>query len=134
MKFSRKEFFSKCDQICILSLIWSSFTEEVFNGKLHFLCSGHCTVFYSDITEVDLMFFLLISNKFRTSLLRNYSRPEEANDYQNLAELQLKLQQGSNWEMKIKLLIARFFKIFGWNFKLKFGLSSHSFICKITKT
>ena len=70
-------------------------------------------VFYSDITEVDLMFFLLISNKFRTSLLRNYSRLKEANDYQNLAELQLKLQQGSNWEMKIKLLIARLFKIFG---------------------
>ena len=27
-----KDFFSKCDQ--------RTFTEEILNGKLHFLCSG----------------------------------------------------------------------------------------------
>ena len=31
LKFSFKDFFSKCDQI-------RSFTEEILNGKLHFLC------------------------------------------------------------------------------------------------
>ena len=31
MKCSIKDFFSKCDQI--------TFTEEIFNGKFHFLCS-----------------------------------------------------------------------------------------------
>ena len=30
MKFSIKNFFSKCDQIS---------TEKILNGKLHFLCS-----------------------------------------------------------------------------------------------
>ena len=34
MKFSTKDFFSKLDQI--RSFI---FTEEILNGKLHFLCS-----------------------------------------------------------------------------------------------
>ena len=36
MKFSIKDFFSKCDQI------WPdlvTFTEEILNGKFHFLCS-----------------------------------------------------------------------------------------------
>ena len=31
MKFSIKDFFSKCDQI--------TFTEEILNGKLYFLCN-----------------------------------------------------------------------------------------------
>ena len=33
MKFSIKDFFSKCDQIRV------TFTEEIINGKFHFLCS-----------------------------------------------------------------------------------------------
>ena len=38
MKFSIKYFFSKCDQICRkLDLV--RFTEEIFKGKLYFLCS-----------------------------------------------------------------------------------------------
>ena len=39
MKFSIKNFFSKCDQIrsFLKSFI---FTEEILNEKLHFLCSG----------------------------------------------------------------------------------------------
>ena len=36
MKFSIKGFFSKCDQIRV-DLV--TFTEEIFNGKLYFLCS-----------------------------------------------------------------------------------------------
>ena len=35
MKFSIKDFFSKCDQTADLVI----FTEEILNGKLHFLCS-----------------------------------------------------------------------------------------------
>ena len=39
MKFSIKDFFSKYDQICRkLDLV--TFTEEIFNGKPHFLRSG----------------------------------------------------------------------------------------------
>ena len=36
MKFSIKGFFSKCDHLV-------TFTEEIFNGKLHFFCSGHAS-------------------------------------------------------------------------------------------
>ena len=35
MKFSIKDFFSKCDQICRKLRIWS-FTEEILNGEFHF--------------------------------------------------------------------------------------------------
>ena len=35
MKFSTKDFFSKCDFDCDLI----AFTGEINNGKLHFLCS-----------------------------------------------------------------------------------------------
>ena len=37
MKFSMKDFFSKCDQIRSADLV--TFTEEILHGKLHFLCS-----------------------------------------------------------------------------------------------
>ena len=38
MKFSFKDFFSKCDQIhSFLGL-----TEEILDGKLHILCSKTC--------------------------------------------------------------------------------------------
>ena len=36
MEFSIKVFFSKCDQF-LADLV--TFTEEILNGKLHFLCS-----------------------------------------------------------------------------------------------
>ena len=40
MMFSIKDFFSKCDQIRRNLQIWSvTFTEEILNGKPHFLCS-----------------------------------------------------------------------------------------------
>ena len=35
MKFSITDFFNKCDQIR------KKLTEEILNGKLHFLCSDH---------------------------------------------------------------------------------------------
>ena len=39
MKFSVKDFFSKCDQTCSFPAVLVTFTEEILNGKLHFLCS-----------------------------------------------------------------------------------------------
>ena len=42
IKFSIKGFFSKCDQIR-RKLV--TFTEEIFNGKLHFLCSDCKKIF-----------------------------------------------------------------------------------------
>ena len=44
MKFSIKNFFSKCDQIHSLTAGLVTFTEEILHRKLHFLCSdlnGH---------------------------------------------------------------------------------------------
>ena len=40
MKFSIKDFFSKCDQIrSFLTADLIRFTEEIFHGQLHFLYS-----------------------------------------------------------------------------------------------
>ena len=38
MKFSIKDFFNKCDQIRSPEDL-VTFMEEIFNEKLHFLCS-----------------------------------------------------------------------------------------------
>ena len=37
--FCMKDFFSKCDQILWTPVDLVTFTEEIFNGKLQFLCS-----------------------------------------------------------------------------------------------
>ena len=39
MKFSIKDSFSKCDQICTFSEDLVTFTEEILNGTFHFLFS-----------------------------------------------------------------------------------------------
>ena len=39
MKFSIKDFFSKCDQICRILQILVTFNKEILNGELHFSCS-----------------------------------------------------------------------------------------------
>ena len=45
MKFPIKDFLSKCDQIRnFLDLV--TFTEEILNGKLYFLCSDFSPVFF----------------------------------------------------------------------------------------
>ena len=45
MKFSIKDFFSRCDQIRMKQRIcgYGRLTEEIVNGKLHFLCSVRTT-------------------------------------------------------------------------------------------
>ena len=40
MKFSIKDFFSKCNEILSADLV--TFTEETLNGKFHFLCNDEC--------------------------------------------------------------------------------------------
>ena len=44
MKFSIKHIFSKCDQSPQETAHLVTFTEEIPNGKLHFLCSQGCVV------------------------------------------------------------------------------------------
>ena len=39
MKFSIKDFFRKCDQIRRCPADFVTFTEEILNRKLYFLCS-----------------------------------------------------------------------------------------------
>ena len=46
MKFSMKDFFSKCDQISRELRILVKFTEEILNGKLHFLCTVYSSLLY----------------------------------------------------------------------------------------
>ena len=39
MKFSTKDFFSKCDQTATATADLITFTEEILDGKLYFLCN-----------------------------------------------------------------------------------------------
>ena len=40
MKFSIKDFSSKCDQIQKKTADLVTFSGEIFNGKLHFFCAA----------------------------------------------------------------------------------------------
>ena len=54
MKFSIKDFFSKCDQIRMETVDLVKFTEEILNGKLRFLCSvcqTHLEAFIQRVTS-----------------------------------------------------------------------------------
>ena len=64
MKFSIKDFFSKCDQIRSLVI----FTEETFNGKLHSLCS----VFLIHFTP---LFFCTRWGNQQSSSEMNFTKP-----------------------------------------------------------
>ena len=66
MKFSIKDFFSKCDQTAIF---WGfvTFTEEILIGKLHFLCSGSCLIeFSSCLLAIALLQQMLHGNPNNT--------------------------------------------------------------------
>ena len=39
MKFSIRDFFSKCDQIRMKLRIWPHFLKKILDAALHFLCS-----------------------------------------------------------------------------------------------
>ena len=59
MKFSIKDFFSKCDQIQRKLRIFT-FTEEILDGKLQFLCSVE-NVNLSHFYPYELFFLLLLN-------------------------------------------------------------------------
>ena len=60
VKFPVKDFFSKCDQIRSFPRILVTFTEEILNGKLHFLCSDKtCKSFFLAQEIPDLSLFKL---------------------------------------------------------------------------
>ena len=64
LEFSIKDFFSKCDQICMDSV---TFTEEILNGKLRFFCSGSVIKFVSkrfDMIIATFLFKLSFSQSF----------------------------------------------------------------------
>ena len=65
MKFSIKDFFSKCDQIRRKLRIWSNLLKKILNGKLHFLSSvfrhmatPEATRIYQFITNNHALFHL----------------------------------------------------------------------------
>ena len=61
MKFSIKDFLSKCDQIRRkLDLV--TFTKEILNGKLHFLCSND--------SKLEKLIFISQSIAFQFSKIR----------------------------------------------------------------
>ena len=68
IKFPIKDFFSKCEVIAsVISSV--TFTEEIYNEKLHFLCSAICYISGSFMTglitgEIHMSGF--VTSKFRT--------------------------------------------------------------------
>ena len=62
IKFSFKNFFSKCDQIRkVMDLV--TFTEEILNRKLHFLCSA-CNI--TSVNHVTSMRECLRGRAYKT--------------------------------------------------------------------
>ena len=57
MKFSMKDFFSKCDQIHIKTADLVTLTEEILNGKLHFLRSDSVSKMYSKMKKYQIKIF-----------------------------------------------------------------------------
>ena len=75
MRFSIRDFFSKCDQIKV------TFTEEILNGKPHFLCSeeSYLSFFMEHFHYADTVLFnknLLYKNHKaqKTLKIKNFRR------------------------------------------------------------
>ena len=62
MKFSIKDFFSKCNQSRNLDADLVTFTGEILNGKLRFLCSEIINTQEKVLKEI--LKFIQICNKF----------------------------------------------------------------------
>ena len=65
MKFSINDFFNKYDQI--------TFTEEILNGKLHFLCSEKSikALFYQVYKSADFNFYLVFYRNNRVCYIQS---------------------------------------------------------------
>ena len=87
MKFSIKDFFIKCDQIRCFLRIWPS-TEEIPNGKLHFLCR---VVFKKNLLKIirpsSSSFFLVTLFRVGLFLSVAYLRVATLNPTWNLGSL-----------------------------------------------
>ena len=61
MKFSIKDFFSKCDQIRSFLRI-GQFAEDILNGKLYFLCSSYyCFHIFFIFDWISQIMFALVN-------------------------------------------------------------------------
>ena len=60
MKFSIKDFFSKCDLQQIVNLV--TFNEEILNRKLHFLCGDNRTITQAEGTSHREVYFFLVKS------------------------------------------------------------------------
>ena len=96
MKFSIKDFFSKCDQIHSLLPDFITFTKEILNGKLHFLrsdvaklcildfCRGPCQfsgqTFYCTLNSLQngniayIVFFQMYLNALCSLILQFHTK------------------------------------------------------------
>ena len=75
MKFSIKDFFSKYDQIRSFPPDLVTFTEEIFYGKLHFLCSDRISYGYQDyqINRKNLFIYSIMTIAYTiTAVLQNF--------------------------------------------------------------
>ena len=65
MKFSIKDFFNKYDQI--------TFTEEILNGKLHFLCREKSVkaLFHQVYKSADFNFYLVFYRNNRVCYIQS---------------------------------------------------------------
>ena len=77
MKFSIKDFFSKCGQICIFIRIWSHMLRKIPNTKLYFLCSASCRMTYdlqSFTKYLRLTLVFMWNSELRKDLSRSATR------------------------------------------------------------
>ena len=70
MKFSIKDFFSKCDQIRSFLRIWSHLPKKSLIEKFIFCAVpvGDIILRVSDKDIISICFLILLSNKFRVVL------------------------------------------------------------------
>ena len=62
MKFCMKDFFSKCDQIRRKLRILVTLTEEILNGKLHFLCRHSILKYKTASVDNDTQIYWLFES------------------------------------------------------------------------
>ena len=111
MIFSIKYFFGKCDQNPQFPADLVTFTEEILNGKLHFLCSG-CSC--GDIAN---LFVISIQIKIRIFFLSGFSFTH-TEDLQDSRGLSLFLSTTSTCSVTFKnLLVVLHLRLLPYIFK-----------------
>ena len=85
MKFSIKDFFSKCEKIRNFLRIWSHLLKKILNGKLHFLCSKqvptrHSTILLGNNAFIDTEIRMSDNNEIRVIMIRADKNESESNN------------------------------------------------------